>query len=359
MMLRARWGTVTAILAVRAGAMEVQVEIPAAPAESGRALAYPALTGPVAVGDRVLVNTTAVHLNLGTGGLHFIMAVDKPPVVPPPERGHQIKLRYTPLQHAMTTVEEGDCAARLDASPGLQGMPVIAAELHSQVAAIAAGVLAAAPTARIAYVMPDTAALPLALSRLIPRLRDAGLIHATLTCGQAFGGDLETVSLPSALLAAKEAASADVVIVAQGPGNAGTGTRLGFSGIAQAEWLHAAHSLGGTAIAALRLSFADPRPRHQGVSHHSLTILQQFTLCRVVVAAPLLPPEQDQLIGSQLAPLQEKHQVERHDGAPALALLENAGVSVTTMGRSLAQERAFFMAAGAAGAAAASRLGAA
>jgi hypothetical protein len=357
MMLRARWGVIATILSARAGAIEVRVEFSDAPEESGPALAYPELTGPIAVGDRVLVNTTAVHLRLGTGGLHFIMAVDRgEPSLPPPGPGHIMKLRYTPLQQAVLTAEERATAGELALPEELGGTPVVAAELHSQVAAVAAGIRATAPAARIAFVMPDAAALPLALSHLIPRLREAGLIHTTLTCGQAFGGDLEAVSVPSALVAAK-AAGADVILIAQGPGNAGTGTPLGFSGIAQADWLNAAHSLGGVPVAALRLSFADARPRHQGVSHHSLTVLGRFTLCPAVVAVPLLPDPLARQIGSQLAMLPARHTIEMHDGEPALALLASLGVAVTTMGRSVEAERAFFLAAGAAGVAAARRLG--
>ncbi|MBI3947409.1 MAG: DUF3866 family protein [Armatimonadetes bacterium] len=327
-----------------------------APEESEPALAYPAITGPVAPGDRVLVNTTAVRLGLGTGGLHFIMAVDRPSPGADGEPGaHLVKLRYTPAQHTVAVVEESPLAEQMEAAPGLEGMPVVAAELHSQVAAIAAGARAAAPAARIAYIMPDAAALPLGLSRLVPRLKETGLIDRTITCGQAFGGDLEAVSLPSALQAA-HALGAGVAIVAQGPGNAGTGTRLGYSGIAQADWLNAAHALGGIPIAALRLSFADPRPRHQGISHHTLTVLGTFCLCRAVVPLPALPAGQMARVGSQLAPLRERHLLEAHEGAPALALLERLGVNVTTMGRSMAVERAFFLAAGAAGAAAAGRL---
>ncbi|HOJ45747.1 MAG TPA: DUF3866 family protein, partial [Bacillota bacterium] len=35
-------------------------------------LVYTNLTGPVAVGDTVVINTTAVDLNLGSGGADFV-----------------------------------------------------------------------------------------------------------------------------------------------------------------------------------------------------------------------------------------------------------------------------------------------
>ncbi len=68
-------------------------------------------------------------------------------------------------------------------------------------------------------------------------------------------------------------------------------------------------------------------------------------------AAQAAPPVRD-----QVAPLREKHVIETGDGGPALALLEQLGIGVTTMGRTVAQDRAFFLAAGAAGGAAAARV---
>ena len=75
----------------------------------------------------------------------------------------------------------------------------------------------------------------------------------------------------SALLAARHVVDADIAVVAQGPGNLGTGTRWGFSGVAAGEAVNAAAVLRGHPVAALRVSGADPRERHRGVSHHSLT----------------------------------------------------------------------------------------
>src|SRR5207249_2111380 len=98
---------------------------------------------------------------------------------------------------------------------------VVCAPLHSMVAPIAAGAKAAG-AGRVSYVMTDGAALPGAFSRLVPRLRDAGLVDSFITSGQAFGGELESVTLWTGLLAAKEIAGADVVVVADGPGNLGT-----------------------------------------------------------------------------------------------------------------------------------------
>ena len=120
-------------------------------------------------------------------------------------------------------------------------------------------------------------------------LREAGWLAATETTGQSFGGDLEAVTVHSGLLAARHVAGADVAVVAQGPGNLGTGTRWGFSGVAAGEAVNAAAVLGGRPVASLRLSDADSRSRHQGVSHHSITAYGRVALAACDVAVPELP----------------------------------------------------------------------
>ena len=140
-------------------------------------------------------------------------------------------------------------------------------ELHSQIALVAAGIKAASPKAKVAYLMTDGAALPLAFSALVPTLKAAGLIDTTLTAGQAFGGDYECVTIASALIAARHIARADIVIVGQGPGNAGTGTRYGFSGIEQGMYLDLAGCLGGAAIGVFAfIACRPPRPPSRTVA---------------------------------------------------------------------------------------------
>src|SRR5437867_2163889 len=55
--------------------------------------------------------------------------------------------------------------------------------------------------------------------------------------------------------------------------------------------LNAAGVLGGRPVAALRVSFADPRERHRGVSHHSLTALGRVALLPAHVAVPVIEDE--------------------------------------------------------------------
>ena len=306
--------------------------------ETRRAVNYSALTGPASVGDEVLLNTTAQVLKLGTGGFDFVSAnlsraLPKPNTL---EMGHIIKGRYLPCQIAVLTLEEQYAAVW---ERDLEELPVLVGQLHSQIAPAAAGLFLAGRR-KVAYIMTDAAALPLAFSHLVRDLKAAKLISATMTCGQAFGGDYETVTLHSALLAAKHILKCDAVIVCQGPGNAGTGTKYGFSGIEQAQNLDIVKALGGKSVAIARMSSSDKRLRHQGISHHTRTTLDlSYSRCLVPLPA-----------GTDASVLPPGHTVQFVPNAQsALDLLAEAGVRVTSMGRTPAEDPAFFLAAAAAG----------
>ncbi|MGH9168852.1 MAG: DUF3866 family protein [Acidimicrobiia bacterium] len=348
-MIRLRRGRVLRVDPARPGVVELVVEV------DGReepALAYPPLTGPVAEGQTVVLNTTAVAEGLGTGGYHFVVAVEGQPDVDPPVEGHVMKLRYTPVQAKVLAVEERDGPHReaMEAIDGLDGLPVVWAPLHSMVGAVVAGARAAGAE-RVAYAMTDGAALPLWLSRQIAFLRDSGLLDATITCGQSLGGDLEAVNLFSGLLAARGVADADVVVVADGPGKVGTATRWGASDVAAGMALNAVGILEGRPVAALRISFADPTYRHHGVSPHSLTTLSRVALVPVHVAVPALHDEQRSAVWEMLkdAGLEERHQLVEVTGQPALDVIRERGIEGETMGRRVEDDPAFFLAAGAAG----------
>lgn len=327
-------------------------------APDSSALCYPALSGRCRPGERVLVNTTAVGLGLGTGGDHLVVARGAAGVIfDDPSPGHIMKLRYTPLQRDVLAVEEQDSphhAVMAEAS-SLAGMPVVCCGLHSQVVPVAAAIKEARPDVRVAYVMTDGAALPLALSRVMAQAIEAGLVDTTITCGQAFGGQFEAVNLHSAILAGKHVAGADVVIVSIGPGVVGTATPFGHGGVAQGEALNAVGVLGGIPIACLRVSFADGRPRHRGVSHHTLTALARVALVSAVVPIPAIDEHLTHQIERDLsdADVWARH-VSVH--VPILDLPDTAGIALRSMGRGPDVDPAFFAAAVAAGRVAVARM---
>lgn len=353
-MVRWRSGTVIAVVGEWRGAVEVDVAL--TDGAGVRALAYPALVGRPEPGDQVLINVGAQLMGLGTGGYALVVALpDRLPPDPPDagtgrEHGHLVKARYTPLQPILLGVDEDGSPHRaaLAEADHLAGLPVVTADLHSALPAVIAGVHADAPAARIGYVMTDGGALPAWFSRTLAGLGDT--LAGTVTVGQAFGGDLEATTVHSGLLAARHVLRADVAVVAQGPGNLGTGTRWGFSGVAVGEAVNAAGTLGGRPIGSLRISAADPRPRHRGLSHHSVTAYGRVALARADLVVPEdLPPEVADLVEAELAELADRHRIVRVSAAGLEAALRASPVTLSTMGRGLDADPAYFLAAAAAG----------
>lgn len=351
--MRVLWGIVTAI---EVDTDDVQVlEVALDDGSTGPAISYPRLVGKCALADRALVNTTAVDLGLGTGGRHFVTArasSEDGVAVDESSGGHVMKIRYTPSQVDVLCVEEQDSPhhEEMRRAVSLSGAPVACCGLHSQVPLVAAAAKASDPRCKVAYVMSDFAALPIALSDLVRASVDAGLIDTTITTGQAFGGEYEAVNLHSGLLAAKHVANADVIIAAIGPGVVGTATPFGHGGIAQGESINAVAALEGTPVAVLRVSFADKRTRHRGVSHHTLTALGRIALAPAVVPVPSLP---DEFLDQVESSLDEAEVWSRHLRIDARAGGGDSppmkGVVVKTMGRGQSDDPAFFAAAFAAG----------
>jgi Protein of unknown function (DUF3866) len=348
-----RSGHVIRLLEERSGLQRVEVDLGQGPE---RAYVLSQLTGTVAEGDRVVVNTTAVELGLGTGGWHVVHWNLERATWSERGPGHIIKGRYTSLQTDVGSSEEHlESLAEVES---IAGMPVVAAALHSQLPAVAVAVKELRPDARVAYVMTDGAGLPLALSDLVAQLQALGLVDSTVTCGHAFGGDFEAVSVFSALAVARHVAEADVAVVAMGPGIVGTNTRLGFSGMEVGAVLDAAVALGGIPIAALRVSFADERERHVGLSHHSATALRLACRERVLVPVPVLPEAQALQLRADLeaAGIDRRHNLVEVDTPDVLALFARHGLEIESMGRRADEDPALFLAAAAAGTMAAGEL---
>ena len=347
-MIRWREGTVSDVVRRRAGATELMVDT----AEGAvKALAYPELVGVPDVGDRVLLNTTAIALGLGTGGFAMVVAIPDRLPIDRDEPGHVVKARYTPLQATVLAVDEQDSPDHeaLRDADSIDGMPVVVADLHSALTPVLAGLRDGGRVPRVVYVMTDGGALPLAFSRSVGELREADWLAATVTVGQAFGGDVEAVTLHSGLLAAQHVLGADLAIVTQGPGNLGTGTRWGFSGVASGEAVNATAGLGGRAVAALRISEADPRERHRGVSHHSLTALGRVALAAAELAVPILDGEFGAEVRAAVAPLSPPHHLVTVPVDGLRDAVAAAPVKASSMGRGLDEDTAYFIGCAAAG----------
>lgn len=338
--------------------------------EKARAYYYTEGRALLAIGSRVILNTTAVDLKLGTGGYHYVYSVtecggekDDAVVhgVSTPHQGHLMKLRYTPLQRAVLAVEEA-------ASPhhhmftqnlDLQGMPVLIGELHSMLPMAVAWLRYVAeermgdgsPASRslkIAYVATDGGALPLVMSNHVVALDKLNWLQGTITYGHAYGGDLEAMNKFTALLAAKYSLQADITIVCMGPGIAGTGTMLGHTGIEVGELVNAVSILNGRPIVIPRLSEADSRPRHQGLSHHTVISLSTIALRTAELPLPYVSSTRLQTeLEKQIeeANIRSQHHITWHH-PPTIEEMSSALVeyplNLTSMGRTLAHDPVYY-----------------
>jgi hypothetical protein len=322
--LALRRGTVVSIEG-RGPVDELTVEVDGAPRP---AIGYPDLTGPVEVGDEVIVNVAARELGLGSGGFDVVHANltrglegDGPP------GAHVMKLNYTSLQHAVHPAE--DQAPRdLEIAGG--GKPVAVIALHAQLPCVAWAAAQSSLGARIGYVQTWGGALPGALSHTVRQLRERGLLAGHVTAGEAFGGEHDAISVVGAIHAGLTGLGWDAAIVGPGPGLGGSATAFGHGGMAALESAHAALALGCPTIFVPRMSEGDPRPRHRGLSHHSATVLS-LLLKPVVVALP-----------------DELHLPGGHQTRAAAADLRGygeSGLPMDTMGRGIDQDELFFRAA--------------
>lgn len=342
-MLETKLGILKELLSERPGIQEYKVLVNG---QEEKCLVYTDLVGSVHSGDQVLLNTTAQSLRLGSGGYHYVIAGLNGAEKDLPAGGHIMKLRYTPMQIKVLSAEEEDSPLHQDLkdADSLAGTPVLAATLHSMLGPLAMELHRAG--LKVAYIMTDGAALPLKFSQTVDWLIQEGILQGTVTIGHAFGGDVEAVNIYSGLLATRAAFRPDVIIVSMGPGIVGTGTRWGFSGVEQGIVLNAVETLQGFPVAVPRISFADARPRHQGLSHHTLTVLSR--VCKIGCLLPLPRLKEDKM-GLILEQAEREglfglHDICIEEESGALERFRSCKLKFTTMGRGVDQDPEFFAA---------------
>jgi Protein of unknown function (DUF3866) len=268
MPLSLRRGTVTAIAEEHDRLVRLEVD-------GAACIAYPRLTGPVAVGDDVLVNVQARELALGSGGFDIVYAnLTRGLGLEAEDGAHVMTLPYTPLQAAARHAEEEDGLAA-----SLAGTPVVCCTVHSQVVPVCAALRGL----RVAYVQVEGGALTVALSDALRALREQALLAHVVAAAPCVEAEVQCVNVYSAL--AWCATRVDAVVCSVGPGLVGTGTGLGHGAVAAATAANAASALDGRPILAVRISERDERERHRGVSHHASTV-ESLCLGDVIVAWP-------------------------------------------------------------------------
>lgn len=351
MLLKLKTGKVLSILSNSQQIQIVELEING---EKSQGINYPALTGQIEENDIVQLNATAIELGLGTGGFHYVTAILNRNINSSLDKGHIMKLRYTPHQIKVLAVEEQESPHHqlIKDFKTLNNKPVIIGFLHSMVVPCIAGIRAINPGLKVSYIMSDGGALPIAFSRNIRKLQELEWLHGTITIGHAFGGDLEAINIYSGLAAAAEIQNSDIIIVAMGPGIVGTGTQLGTTALEVGQIINAVGSLGGRPIVIPRISFNDQRQRHRGLSHHTITVLEKIALIGANVVLPNLNDMQKKdYLMEQIKNhhLENKHQIFFEDGETGLEILKENNIFIQTMGRSLTEEVEFFLTACAAG----------
>jgi hypothetical protein len=320
------------------------------------------LLGEMHEGDEVVVNVAALDLELGSGGFDVVhVNLTRGLDASGDSREHVIKLNYTSIQHPVDPVElpvrlipdiEGkgapeDGGARVKGASGRAGAdtPVLVLPLHGHLAPAAWAAAQAWPDVKVGFLQTGGGALPGSLSRDVAELRERGLLCGHITAAPSYGGEHEAISVAGALDAAAHKLEWDAVIAGPGPGIIGSDTRLGHGGIAALDTAHASLALGLPTLISPRLSSADPRERHQPVSHHTLTVLE-LLLGAVEIPVPTNEPVPIAILATAAG---WRHRLRE---APVdLAGYAATGLPAKTMGRSLEQDPLFFAAALAAGAA--------
>jgi hypothetical protein len=310
------------------------------------------LLGEMQEGDEVVVNVAALDLELGSGGfdvVHVNLTRGLEDGGAPADE-HVIKLNYTSIQHPVDPVELPVRLIRDMAGKGAPERtevtaPVLVLPLHGHLAPAAWAAGQAWPSARIGYVQTGGGALPGSLSRDVAELRERGLLCGHITATPAYGGEHEAISVAGALDAAARKLDWDAVIAGPGPGIIGSDTRLGHGGIAALDTAHASLALGLPTLISPRLSSADPRERHQPVSHHTLTVLE-LLLGAVEIPVPTNEPVPIAILATAAG---WRHRL--RESPVDLAGYAATGLPTKTMGRGLEEDSLFFAAALAAGAA--------
>jgi uncharacterized protein DUF3866 len=376
--LKLRRATVVEVLAERRAEQELTVEL----ADGSRrpAIADSSLLGRCFAGDELIVNVQALDLGLGSGGFDVVhvnltrgLASDGEPDWPAHARA--MKLNYSSLQHAVCPVEasgEGEEGAQALALP--LERPVAVLGLHGQLAAVAWAFAQRRPDARVGFVQTPGGALPGGRSRAVELLRERGLLAGHITAGASYGGEQEAIATAGAIHHGVRALGWDAAICGPGPGIVGSGSPLGHGGLQALDSAHAALCLGAPTLLVARMSSADSRPRHRGLSHHTLTVLD-LLLEPVTVALPAgirspvgadLRARLGSVLGSGAdARPQLSLDVERPTGRGPAALRRHdwrraavdlpgylaSGLPAVTMGRELVEDPLFFASALAGGAA--------
>jgi hypothetical protein len=333
-MLKLRRGRVASVQSAdgRIGRVTVELDDGA----SRAAVVYPRMTGPAEPGDEVIVNVEAADLGLGSGGFDVVHCNLTRGLDGQGGEGHVTKLNYTSLQHAVQPLEEGT-----DEAPPMEGIPVAVVALHGQLPCVAFALSVIASGARAGYVQTEGGALPGELSDTVAEMLDARLLAGHVSAGPSHGAPAEAITVEGAIDAGRRLGW-DCAFAGPGPGILGSASALGHGGLAALANAHAALALGSPVVLVPRLSSGDPRERHRGLSHHTETVLKMLLRpVRLAVPEGLSLPSRAAL---GRAATRGGHEAVPVDVSQLWDAYRSSGLPDRTMGRSMEQDRDFFLA---------------
>mgnify|MGYP006084142171 CR=1 FL=1 len=310
---------VTQVKLEREGLQRVQLD------DGTQATSLTEIIGLLEVGHRVIVNTIAMHLGLGTGGYHLVHFNLDSKQGDQLRSGRVLKARYLSEQLQADVWEEHADETR--SGSDLTGMRVLLCQLHSHVGAIAIAT-SAQLEAPVGFVMTDQASLPLAISDMVFQAQNSNVIGVTVTTGQSFGGEIEAVTVASGVLALKER-NVSNILIGCGPGHLGTNSKLGFSALELVGHATILSKLGASVALAVRASSTDQRERHQGISHHTKTLLE---LIPHSIAVPIPSEVYDQEIEGL------GHMKVRYSNPSISELLRKSSINIQSMNRPLFED---------------------
>jgi hypothetical protein len=366
-MLKLRKATVLQASLVHGAEQELVVELD----DGSRrpAIADVGLHGLCQPDDEVVINVQALDLGLGSGGFDILhVNLTRGLIGEGAPGAHVMKLNYSSLQHAVQPVQDETLELPIE-------RPVAVLGLHGQLAAVAFAFSQQHPGARLGFVQTPGGALSGGRSRTVAMLRERGLLAGHITAGASYGGESEAITTAGAIHHGIRTLGWDAAVCGPGPGIVGSRSALGHGGLYALDSAHAALALGAPTLLVARMSSADTRPRHRGVSHHTLTVLD-LLLEPVTVALPAgirspvgadLRATLGSVFGAPTAGARPQLALDvdrptgrdpasltRHDWRRApidLPAYLQSGLPAVTMGRGLVEDPLFFAAALAGGAA--------
>lgn len=315
-----------------------------------KAINYIDETGICSLMDMVVINSIGNRLKLGTGGynLVYLNLTEnlKDDEVPDRNHGHIIKMKYTPGQIRVKAVEENiEDRSIFNMKAKLEPRTVIFAILHSMLFPLVTAIKYINPNINISCIYTYGGAMNANNSFILKRMKESGLINSIITAGECYGGDYESINIVTGILYGFNKLKSDMIVICCGPGIAGTSTFYGFSTFDFIGSIYSVKLLGLLPVLIPRISMADKRERHMGLSMQCISILQALDF---PIHLPVYSDNEDaagcNLVYNQLVKynLINKHNVHFIDNEIIKRAMDNLNSDIRVMGRSYAEDPWFF-----------------